>query len=223
MTSLTYAEARERSRLIDVLRYRVELDLTGGGDVFGSVTTIRFGCRVPGAASFAELRPARLRRAVLNGRDLDPAALAGNRLPLAGLRAANELRVEADMPYSRTGAGLHRFADPADGRTYLALHGGLDNAQRVFAAFDQPDLKAPVSAAVTAPGPWTVIGNGPADRSRRAGASGTGGPGHWELAATPPISPYLVTLVAGPYHSITAEHRGIPFGLHARQSLAGRL
>ena len=223
MTSLTYAEARERSRLIDVLRYRVELDLTGGGDVFGSVTTIRFGCRVPGAASFAELRPARLRRAVLNGRDLDPAALAGNRLPMAGLQAANELRVEADMPYSRTGAGLHRFTDPADGRTYLALHGGLDNAQRVFAAFDQPDLKAPVSAAVTAPGPWTVIGNGLARRSRRAGASGTGGPGHWELAATPPISPYLVTLVAGPYHSITAEHRGIPFGLHARQSLAGRL
>ena len=220
MTSLTYAEAQERSRLIDVRRYRVELDLTGGGDVFGSVTTIRFGCRVPGAASFAELRPARLRRAVLNGRDLDPAALAGNRLPLAGLRAANELRVEADMPYSRTGAGLQRFTDPADGRTYLALHGGLDNAQRVFAAFDQPDLKAPVSAAVTAPGPWTVIGNGPA---RRTGTGGTGGPGRWELAATPPISPYLVTLVAGPYHSITTGHRGIPFGLHARQSLAGRL
>ncbi|HEX5303493.1 MAG TPA: aminopeptidase N, partial [Streptosporangiaceae bacterium] len=106
---------------------------------------------------------------------------------------------------------------------YLALHGGLDNAQRAFAAFDQPDLKAPVSAAVTAPGSWTVIGNGLARPSRRAGAGGTGGPGHWELAATPPISPYLVTLVAGPYHSITAEHRGIPFGLHARQSLAGRL
>jgi aminopeptidase N len=113
LTSLTYSEARERARLIDVLHYRVELDLTGGGDVFGSVTTIRFGCRAPGAASFAELRPARLRRVVLNGRDLDPAALTGNRLPLTGLRAANELRVEADMPYSRAGAGLHRFTDAA--------------------------------------------------------------------------------------------------------------
>lgn len=215
MTSLTYAEARERSRLIDVLRYRVELDLTGGGDTFGSVTTIRFGCRAPGAASFAELRPARLRRVVLNERDLDPAAvLAGNRLPLAGLRAVNELRVEADMPYSRTGAGLHRFTDPADGLTYLALHGGLDNAQRVFAAFDQPDLKAPISMAVTAPASWTVIGNG---RARPAGG------GRWELAVTPPVSPYLVTLVAGPYYSIGAEHHGIPFGLHARQSLAERL
>jgi aminopeptidase N len=214
LTALTYAEAQERSRLLDVRGYRVELDVTGGDELFGSVTVIRFGCRVPGADSFVELSPVRLRRAVLNGREVDPAALTGNRLPLAGLREDNELRVEADMPYSRTGAGLHRFTDTADGETYLALHGGLDNAQRVFAAFDQPDLKAPVTAAVTAPGSWTVIGNGLARPA---------GDGRWELAATPPISTYLCTLVAGPYHSISTEHRGVPFGLHARQSLAGCL
>ena len=88
---------------------------------------------------------------VLNGQDVDPADADREPAAAAGLRAANELRVEADMPYSRTGAGLHRFTDAADGETYLALHGGLDNAQRVFAAFDQPDLKAPFTAAVTAP------------------------------------------------------------------------
>ena len=214
MTVLTYEEAQERSRLIDVLEYRVELDVTGGDDVFGSVTVVRFSCRVPGAGSFVEIRPARLRRVVLNGQDVDPAALTGNRLPLTGLRAVNELRVEADMPYSRTGAGLHRFTDAADGETYLALHGGLDNAQRVFAAFDQPDLKAVTIAAVTAPAAWTVIGNGLARPA---------GDGRWELAATPPISTYLFALVAGPYCSIRAEHHGIPFGLHARQSLAGHL
>ena len=214
MTALTYEEARERARLLDVRGYRVELDVTGGAEEFGSVTTVRFGCRVPGAGTFIELSPARLRRVVLNGREVDPATLTGNRLPLPGLREANELRVEADMPYSRTGAGLHRFTDTADGETYLALHSGLDNAQRVFAAFDQPDLKAPVTAAVTAPGNWTVIGNGLARPA---------GDGRWELAATPPISTYLVTLVAGPYVSISTEHRGVPFGLHARQSLAAPL
>ena len=75
MTSLTYSEGRERSRLIDVLRYHVELDLTGAGtgDAFGSVTTVRFGCRAPGAATFIELRPARLRRVLLNGRDVGSA------------------------------------------------------------------------------------------------------------------------------------------------------
>jgi len=141
-SALTYAEARVRSRLIGLRGYHVDLDLSGGQDTFGSVTDVRFGCREPGSASFIELRPARLRRAVLNGRELDPGTLHGNRLPLPGLRNANELRVEAEMAYSRVGAGLHRYTDAADGETYLALHAGLDNAQRVFAAFDQPDLKA---------------------------------------------------------------------------------
>jgi aminopeptidase N len=182
VTALTYDEAHERARLIDPRGYHIGLDLTGGDVVFGSVTVVRFGCREPGASSFVEIRPARLRRVVLNGQEVDPATLDGNRLPLTGLRAANELRVEADMPYSRTGAGMHRFTDDADDETYLAVHSGLDNAQRVFAAFDQPDLKAVHRATVKVPGHWTVTGNG---LTRPAG------PGRWELAATPPISTYL--------------------------------
>jgi aminopeptidase N len=157
---------------------------------------------------------------VLNGRELDPGTLDGNRLPLPGLRDDNELRVEADMAYSRGGAGLHRFTDVADGETYLALHAGLDNAQRVFAAFDQPDLKAAITATVVAPGSWTVLGNSVA---RLAGPAGLPDCVRWALAATPPISTYLFTLVAGPYHSVRSEHRGIPFGLHSRRSLAGAL
>src|SRR5450755_1039482 len=74
VTALTYAEAQQRSRLIGVLAYQVDLDVSGGDEVFGSVTTVRFRCREPGAGSFVELRPALLRRAVLNGRDLDTAA-----------------------------------------------------------------------------------------------------------------------------------------------------
>ena len=173
MGGLNYAEARERARLIEVLGYHVDLDLTRGAEVFGSVTVVRFGCRTPGASSFIELRPARLRRVVLNGQDADPGTLAGGRLPVTGLLAVNELRVEADMAYSRTGAGLHRFTDDADGETYLALHAGLDHAQLVFAAFDQPDMKAVITATVKAPGPWIVIGNGrshrPAARFRAGG------------------------------------------------------
>jgi aminopeptidase N len=220
VSALSYAEAQERTRLIDVRGYHVDLDLSGDQDTFGSVTDVRFGCREPGPVTFIELRPARLRRAVLNGRELDPQTLTGNRLPLPGLRDANELRVEADMAYSRDGAGLQRFTDAADGETYLALHAGLDNAQRVFAAFDQPDLKAAITATVVVPDSWTVLGNGVA---RPTGPAGPRGCLRWDLAATPPISSYLFTLVAGPYHSVRGEHRGIPFGLHSRRSLAGAL
>ena len=216
MTALTHAEAADRARLIEVLGYAIDLDLTAGDEVFGAVTVIRFSCRQPGDGTFVELRPATLRRAVLNGRDLDPAALDGNRLPLAGLHGENELRVEADMAYSRAGEGMHRFTDPADGEVYLAAHCGVDNAQRVFAAFDQPDLKAAIAVTVTAPPGWTVLGNA-------AGRPEPADPGRWRFAATPPISTYLFTLVAGRYHSVRIEHRGIPFGLHCRRSLAGHL
>jgi aminopeptidase N len=205
----------------------VDVDVSGDQDVFGSVTTARFRCREPGSSSFIEIMPARLRRVVLNGQDLDPGTLRGNRLPLPGLRDVNELRVEADIPYSRGGEGLYRFTDPADGETYLAVHAGLDSAQRVFAAFDQPDLKAVITATVVAPESWTVLGNGVARPAGLdpgpAGSPGSPGRARWSLAATPPISSYLFTLVAGPYHSISSEHRGIPFGLHARRSLAGLL
>jgi aminopeptidase N len=193
------------------------LDVSGGEDAFGSVTVVRFTCREPGSSSFIELMPSRLRRVVLNGQDLDPGALRGNRPPLDGLQAANELRVEADMRYRSTGPGLHRFTDVADGQTYLAVHAGLDSAQRVFAAFDQPDLKAAITATVVAPGSWTVLGNAVA---YPAGPSGSPDRIRWDLAVTPPISSYLCTIVAGPYHSVRGEHRGISFGLHSRRSLA---
>ncbi|MGI8336108.1 aminopeptidase N [Actinomadura scrupuli] len=214
MPPLTRSEARSRARLLDVRSYEVDLDLTRGGQVFGSTTVIRFGCAEPGAATFVELRPAVLRGAVLNGRPLDPSSQAGGRLELPGLALDNELRVEADMRYSRTGEGMHRFTDPADGEVYVYTQCGPDEASRVFACFDQPDLKAVLRLRVTAPRHWTVLGNG---------AGGQREPGRWEFDPTPPISSYLAAVVGGPLHSVRAEHDGIPLGLHCTRSLAAHL
>ncbi|MFD1831937.1 aminopeptidase N [Streptomyces desertarenae] len=216
MPALTREEALTRAHLLDVRQYAIDLDLTRGEDVFGSTTTIRFTTREAGD-TFVEVRPHTLHRAVLDGHDLDTAALADGRLPLTGLTAGDhELRVEADMAYSRTGEGMHRFTDPADGRTYLYTMCFQTEAPRVFAAFDQPDLKAPFTVTVTAPEEWTVLGNGTA---RRTGDR----PGRWECATTPPLSTYFVAVAAGPWHSVRTRHAGIPFGLHVRQSLAPHL
>ena len=214
MTNLTRAEAAERAALVTVDEYAIDLDLTLGPETFGSTTVMRFRCHRPGAATFVEIRPAMLREATLNGRQLDPATLSGNRLPLPGLAAENTLVVGASMAYSNSGEGLHRFADPADGQVYLYAQTFLDDAQRVFACFDQPDLKAPIALKVTADPQWTVLANG-------AGASTA--PGRWTFDTTPPLSTYLMTLVAGGYHSVYAEHDGIPLGLHCRASLAPHL
>ncbi|MGW7273352.1 aminopeptidase N [Streptomyces sp. NPDC054864] len=219
MPVLTRDEAQTRARLIDVQRYTVELDLTRGAETFDSRTVIRFtvlGEPADGRAAtvdtFVELKPAELRSVTLDGKALDPQGLVENRLALTGLTAGeHELRVDAAMRYSHTGEGMHRFTDPTDGETYTYTQLFMEDVQRVFAAFDQPDLKSVFELTVTAPEAWTVLANGVTEHV---------GGGSWRAAATPPISTYLVAVAAGPWHSLRTEHRGLPFGIHCRRSLA---
>ncbi len=217
MSVLTRDEAQTRARLLDVHRYEITLDLARGDDTFDSRTTIHFSVRggQETTDTFVELKPAELRSATLDGQPLDPTALTGNRLPLKNLtEGAHELRVDTAMRYSRTGEGMHRFTDPTDGETYVYTQLFLDDVQRVFPAFDQPDLKAVFELTVTAPEGWTVLANGITTRHDD---------GTWRAAPTPLISTYLVAVAAGPWHSVTTEHRGLPFGIHCRRSLAPHL
>ncbi|MFG1666705.1 aminopeptidase N [Streptomyces sp. Y7] len=214
MSVLTRDEAQTRAQLLDVHRYTIELDLTTGDETFDSRTVIAFTART-GADTFVEVKPAELRSVTLDGRPLDPQTLDGNRLPLKDLAAGeHELRIDAAMRYSRTGEGMHRFTDPTDGESYLYTQLFMEDVQRVFAAFDQPDLKAVFELSVTAPEGWTVLANGRTEHT---------GDGHWQAAPTPLISTYLVAVAAGPWHSVRTEHRGLPFGLHCRRSLAPHL
>ncbi|MCO1597381.1 aminopeptidase N [Micromonospora sp. RHAY321] len=214
MPSLTRVEATARGAAITVESYQVDLDLTGGADLFRSCVEIRFRA-TPGTATFAEIKPATLLAVRLNDRDVDPGVLTDNRLPLSGLDAENTLVVEAEMAYSNSGEGMHRFVDPADGETYLYAVTFLDNVQRVFAAFDQPDLKASFTLAVTAPPEWTVASN--------AELAANPSPGRWEFAPTAPLATYFFSLIAGPYHVRRAEHDGVPLGIYCRRSLAEHL
>ncbi|KQU64641.1 aminopeptidase N [Phycicoccus sp. Root101] len=210
MPSLTRSEARERSALLQVTRMEVDLDLDQGEERFGSSTRITFSCNEPGASTFVDVKPAELRSMVLNGQSVDVTTLTDGRVALSGLAADNVLEVEAQMSYSRDGQGLHRAVDPADGEHYVYGHLFLDAGPRVFACFDQPDLKAPYAVTVAAPEAWTVLGNGAATKVA---------PGRWELAETKPLATYFVTVCAGPYASVLDEHDGIPLGIHARASL----
>ncbi|WP_406182047.1 aminopeptidase N [Streptomyces sp. NBC_01006] len=224
MSALTRNEAQLRAQFLDVQHYAVTLDLTGGEDTFESTTVIRFTARSAGD-TFVELKPDELHSAELDGSPLDPAALADNRLPLTGLgEGPHELRIAARMRYSRTGEGLHRFTDPADGEAYVYSQMFMDDIQRVFPAFDQPDLKAVFEFTVTAPAHWTVLANGITERvGDRTGDPSGDGAGIWKSAPTPVISTYLAAVAAGPWHSIRTEHAGLPFGIHCRQSLAPHL
>ncbi|WP_406000857.1 aminopeptidase N [Streptomyces sp. NBC_00829] len=228
--NLSRDEARRRAELVSVDGYEVSLDLrsavgeaTGGPGprTFRSVTTIRFRCGEPGVSTFADLVAPSVTAVTLNGAPLDPAAVFdGARIALEGLAAENVLVVDAQCAYSRTGEGLHRFVDPEDGEVYLYTQYEPADARRVFANFEQPDLKAPFRFEVTAPEGWTVWSNG-------AGAPGDDGV--WRFAETKPVSTYITAVVAGPYHCETDLYTRtlddgttleIPLGAMCRKGLA---
>ncbi len=221
--NLTRNEARDRAQLLENVSYQVGLDLTGGEESFASVAVVRFRCARPGAASFIDLTAPAVSEIVLNGEPVGLEAFDGNRIALASLAPENELRVVADCAYSRSGEGLHRFTDPADGAVYLYTDLETFDAHRVYACFDQPDLKATYEVTVTAPHGWQVISNMAPDVAGEP-ATGAGGPAtRWHFPPSPVISTYITAVAAGPYHVVRAEHDGIPLGIYCRASLAGYL
>jgi aminopeptidase N len=223
--NLTREEARDRRQLLDVRSYQVELDLTGGDSTFLSACTVRFHCSSPGTASFIELTAPAVREIVLNGDPVSVSAFDGNRIALDGLQATNELRVVAECAYSRSGEGLHRFTDPSDGGIYLYSDLETFDAHRLYACFDQPDLKASFEFSVIAPGDWLVLSNMAADVGGEpvAGHPMADGTRRWHFPPSPVMSTYITAIVAGPYYQVTSEHDGIPMGIYCRRSLAGYL
>ena len=179
LPNLTRDQAVERAALVTVDDYRIVLDLTDGSggpgeQTFHSVTTVEFDA-LAGADTVIDIAAGTIRSATLNGRDIDVSGYdESTGIPLTGLAERNVVVVDADCRYSNTGEGLHRFVDPVDGEVYLYSQFETADAKRMFACFDQPDLKATFDIAVTAPSHWEVVSNGATLASRRtATPSGT--------------------------------------------------
>jgi len=222
--NLTRLEAQERKSYLDVHSYEVDLDLTVGAEVFRSITTVRFTAEA-GKSTFIDAITRTVHSVTLNGRELDPAEVSdGVRIQLDGLEAENELRVDADAMYTNTGEGLHRFVDPADGEVYLYSQFEVPDSRRMFAVFEQPDLKATFQFTVTAPDYWEVVSNSTTPEPEPL----EGSRNRFVFAPTPVISSYITALIAGPYaverrELTSSDGRVIPLGVFARASLADYL
>lgn len=220
LPNLTRDQAAERAALVTVDNYRIALDLTDGSGkpgerTFRSTTTVTFDA-LPGSDTVIDIAAETVRGATLNGRALDVSGYdESTGIPLHGLDQHNVVEIDADCYYSNTGEGLHRFVDPVDDEVYLYSQFETADAKRMFACFDQPDLKATFDITVTAPQHWQVVSNG-ATQSAEAGVH--------TFATTPKMSTYLVALIAGPYARwddvYRDEHGEIPLGLFCRASLA---
>src|SRR5262245_3075994 len=218
-------EAVERGRLLSVASYDIVLDLTNpdgepGEGTFRSRTEVRFSCTEPGAASSIEAAADAIRSATLNGVPVDTSRWSVDiGLALTGLSAENTLVVDADFAYCPSEQGLHRAVDPSDGQVYLYTQFEPADAQRVFACFDQPDLKATFTWHVTVPGAWRVVSNMPVDREE----PGLGGSRTVHFEPSVRMSTYVNAVCAGPFHEVRRTHDGIDLGLLCRDSYANHL
>ncbi|MFC7362750.1 aminopeptidase N [Nocardioides astragali] len=217
LATLTKHEAATRSAILEVQRYDIAVDMTGllEGDVFASVSTITFTCSEPGATTFVDIA-AEVGRATLNGAELDVSTVAEGRLPLPALAADNVLVVEASTTNTGTGEGILRTVDPTDKLVYVWTSLEPDEARRVWACFDQPDLKAPHRFTVTAPSSWLVTSNGAPESIEDAPDTDAK---VWTFPDTPRLSTYVVVVNAGPFHEVRRQHDGYDLGFYCRQSL----
>ncbi|MEU4416014.1 aminopeptidase N [Nocardia salmonicida] len=218
--NLTRSETAARSAAVTVRDYRVDLDLSEATDQtragFATTTTVVFDATVE--QTWLDFIGLAVDSVTVNGADV-AVDYDGARLTVAGLAETNVVVVRATGAYSRSGEGLHRFLDPVDGLTYLYTQYEPADARRVFACFEQPDMKAPFTFAVTAPADWQVVSNRP-----YAAIQNNGLIQNVVFSPTLPISTYITAVAAGPYHRVESLWaRGdltIPLGIYCRASLA---
>ncbi len=239
--NLTQAEAQARAALVRVNNYHVSLDLTASEKTFPSRTLVSFEALEDGS-TFIDLRAEDVHKVVLDDVDITDAAVPrtdGVYQEAAGisldLRAgAHELMIEATARYSNSGQGLHRFVDPEDDKVYLYTQFETADAKRMFACFDQPDLKATYDFEITAPSHWKVISNAAADITEAGDHS------VHRSRIDYPLSTYLVAVCAGEYYEVSDTWSGtltrydtmpedqpdtleIPMSIFCRASLAQHL
>ena len=206
-TNLTRKDAQERAELISNVRYDIAVDITGA-DEFTTVSTVNFDSKA-GTTHF-DLVAAGF-EATLDGEE------TGRELSLSD--GAHTLVVTSHDAYNRTGEGLHKFTDPVDGKDYLYTQFEPAMAMKVFAGFDQPDLKATYTVSVKAPERYTVILNEAATRTDNGDGTST-----WTTTIDYPLSTYLIAICAGEFERISGTYdagdgRTIELGLYARASL----
>jgi aminopeptidase N len=223
-------EAAERSALITTHSYDVSLDVRQAADPdtrgYMSRSVINFSAE-PGHSTFLDFI-GDVHSVFLNGKGLPVAdVVEGARIRLDNLQAENQVTVTGTALYSRSGEGLHRFVDPADGQCYLYTQYEPADARRVFANFEQPDLKAEFTFHVMAPSSWEVASNG-AEASRTPLTSDPA-TSRWDFAPTKPMSTYITTVLAGPYFKAEDRWSGklddgtpldVPLALYCRASMA---
>ncbi len=217
MDALTQDQARLRKSRVSQIHYTLYFDLASSEQVFSGRSKLRFDLTTADTALTVDLSGAEIDRIVVNGKE-NTAQYNGFFITVpanALLIGHNEIQVEYRHSYDKDGTGLHRFTDPEDGLTYLYTYLWPYYANRLFPAFDQPNLKATFDLQVRAPESWSVVSTAPGSVSESSDSAST-----WTFATTPSMSTYIFSLHAGPYRVWEDMAGEVPVRLFARRSLA---
>jgi aminopeptidase N len=215
--NLSRIEARDRAEHLYVNSYAVTLDVTKGEETFYSKSEVSFTCNKPGYSTFIDAVGRSVISATLNGAVVDVSNFDGESIFLTNLATDNTLVIEMNAEYSKSGEGLQRSVDPADGEVYLYSQGETAHIRNMFACFDQPSLKATFTLTVTTPGHWQAVSNNPVESKINKGDLV-----EWKFTTTPRIPTYLDALIAGAYSSVHDVYKGekeIPLGIYCRKSM----
>ncbi|MFA9215628.1 MAG: aminopeptidase N [Sphingomonadaceae bacterium] len=216
---LSQADANARSARVANVAYTLDFTLSGK-ESFAATTTLTFDLSDPSQPLTLDLDQASISSLSVNGKPVTPQynqwfiTLAPQDL-VAG---ANTVSVSFTRLHATNGEGLHRMVDPVDGRVYMYSHFEPAGAHKMFALFDQPDLKATYQITVSAPSDWVV-----SSTNRESAVQEIGSSKRWTFPRTKKLSPYNFSLHAGPY-KVWEDHSGpYPQRLFARRSVADQV
>jgi aminopeptidase N len=216
---LSQEQAFMRSERVSNVDYDLTFDLTGG-ESFSAISVINFDLTDAKSPLTLDLDEAIITQLVVNGKKVTAnynnwfITLASNNLK----EGYNTVAVSFERKHSTDGEGLHRFADPVDGRVYLYSHFEPAAAHQMFASFDQPDLKANYQMTVSAPAKWQVF-----SAMKETSIDMQGDKNVWHFDRTLKLSPYNFSLHAGPYKKFEDNSGKYPMRLFTRQSVASQV
>jgi len=213
---ISHELAAWRTTTVRDLRYDLSLDLTAPDSAVGRVT-IRFA-RTGTGDVILDYRGRRLGFASANGAPIPASAFNGNHLlvPTQLLKAGqNSIEVAFVSEIAPTGASIIKVHDPTDRTAYLYTLLVPADANQLFPCFDQPDLKARVTLALTVPAGWTALANGSLHRADTSGSRVTA-----HFTETRPLSTYLIAFAAGPWSRASSTVGGRTVNLFLRRSRA---
>lgn len=202
--------------------YDITLDLSEFQNLekptFGSVSTAEI---TPATSQIVLDLAGEVQGVTVNGQEASFRA-ADELLYIDGLRAGerNQVQVRALCLYSKTGEGLHRYLDPEDNQCYLYTQYEPADAHRVYACYDQPDMKATWTFHLITPPGLVVLSNQAASQvEQRSDVVVT------HFLPTALLSSYITAVIVGPYAQVDGgvwegkDGQKIQLAAYCRQSL----